>query len=326
MQRIAITVGDPCGIGPEVSLKAALNADVQKQCCLVLIGGARLLEQQATELRLPWSDDWVVEEVLASTDQPLQILSIDDHDFSHYQRGQDGPEGGHASMSYLKKVVELLQNQHVDAVATAPISKAAWRMAGYDDPGHTEFFARSFGVSRYLMSFFSEEFKLAVLTRHVPLKDVASQINREDLLSMLHLIQDQVKPYSQNGQVKIGVCGLNPHAGEAGKIGDEELTTIIPALEQARQEGLDVEGPFPADSFFIPQKLKRYDFVLAMYHDQGLIPFKMLAFETGINVTLGLPYMRTSVDHGTAYDIVAQNKAHEGSMIAAIEWAIRFQC
>lgn len=323
MHNIAITIGDPAGVGPEVALKAALSPQVQDLCCPVLIGSAKLLQQQSQELGLSWSDEWVVSSVQAQSSLPLQILSLDEHDFASIKRGQASAESGEASMSYLKAVVDLLKSKQVQAVATAPINKAAWRMAGYEDPGHTEFFAQSFGVSRYLMSFFSDPLKIAVLTRHLPLKDVANDISQDKVLNMLQLIQEQMAPYCQDGVVKIGVCGLNPHAGEGGKIGHEEIDVIVPAIEQARHKGLHVEGPFPADSFFIPSRLKRYDFVLAMYHDQGLIPFKMMAFETGINVTLGLPYVRTSVDHGTAYDIVGQNKALPGSMIAAVHWALR---
>ncbi|OED34936.1 4-hydroxythreonine-4-phosphate dehydrogenase PdxA [PVC group bacterium (ex Bugula neritina AB1)] len=323
MRPLAITIGDPCGIGPEVALKAALNSSIQAICTPILIGDAPLLKQQAKESHLLWSDEWVVPKVSTNTSLPLQIICENNQDYSHHQRGETSVQGGLSSMSYLKKALSLLKKKHVSAIVTAPIDKKSWQMAGYSGLGHTDFLADFFGVENYLMSFFCDEMKVAVLTRHISLKNVSAHISQEKLLKTLHLIQKTVKPYVSSDKVHIAVCGVNPHAGENGILGKEEESIIKPAIKKAIEEGLHISGPFPADTLFVAENRKHYDFILAMYHDQGLIPFKMLAFEKGVNVTLGLPCIRTSVDHGTAYDIVGKNIAKEGSMLEAIKWATK---
>jgi 4-hydroxythreonine-4-phosphate dehydrogenase len=316
---IVITMGNPAGIGAEVLLKAFQNPKVMECKPLLVIGSYQLFIQESRNCGISLDLISVIENPSEINDSlPLQLLSIDDKVSKEVKRGMDSSEAGKCSVQYLQTAVHLLKEGFAAGVVTAPISKNSWSLAAHDYPGHTEFFAETSGTQRYLMSFFSDEMRLALVSRHLPLSQVSSYLSEDKIYEVLSLIYENRRLYGCDDQMRIGVCGLNPHAGENGIIGLEEHDKIIPAIQRAKKSGMNVEGPFPADTFFLPSHRFRFDFVVAMYHDQGLIPFKMLAFDRGVNVTLGLPYVRTSVDHGTAYDIVGQGVADSTSMEEAI--------
>ena len=325
MKIVCVTSGDPCGIGPEVALKGALFCAQKSDIPVLLVGSSPLLKQQAEELEIFWDDSWVIQDMGDISPRNFQIFSADNCSFSDFSRAQDSCQGGQASELYLKVALTLLDQKKVHCLATAPISKQSWNLAGISSVGHTEFLSNFYKVPFSMMTFFSDQIKMGLLTRHIPLCEVPASIKKKDIVQALRFIDQKFKEHLNNNSPRIAVAGLNPHAGESGALGTEEIKIIRPAIQESQDQGILVEGPFPSDTLFIPKNLERYDFFLMMYHDQGLIPFKTLAFETGVNVTLGLPFIRSSVDHGTAYDIVGKKMAKEANMISAIKWAVRLQ-
>jgi 4-hydroxythreonine-4-phosphate dehydrogenase len=209
-------------------------------------------------------------------------------------------------------------NRELDAITTCPINKKAMNEAGYSFPGHTELLAHLVGAQSVAMMFLGSKWRIVLVTIHLPLKDVSGSVSRDRILSILRLTDKGMKKYFGIPHPKIGVLGLNPHCGEGGLLGEEETREILPAIAEARLLGMDVEGPFPADSFFNISGRYAFDAVISMYHDQGLIPIKMLDFKEAINFTLGLPFIRTSVDHGTAYDIAGKGLADPSNLVKAI--------
>ena len=233
-----------------------------------------------------------------------------------FEVGRVSRSSGSAQFSFLKSAVEDAKRGKVGAIVTLPINKEAVRLAGFPFPGHTEFLAHSFGVKSYAMMLANEKLKVVLLTTHLPLKEVPERVKKEAVLEKLILI-NRVFP-----EARIAVCGLNPHAGEGGLFGREEIEEISPAVEEARKLGVKAFGSYPADTVFNRALSKEFDVVLAMYHDQGLIPVKITGFGRSVNVTLGLPIVRTSVDHGTAYDIAGKGVADAGSLKEAIKIAL----
>jgi len=236
-------------------------------------------------------------------------------------------EGGHASLRFLDDAVAAAMkpadhDAHIDALVTAPICKESWQLAGCRFPGHTEFLQHRTKAKCVVMMFDSPKLRVALATVHIPLMDIRNVLTIGRVYDPIDLGRDACVQLGID-RPRIAVCGLNPHAGEGGMFGDEEKRLIEPAIELARKDGADVVGPLPADTLFGPATNGKYDLVVAMYHDQGLIPVKMLAFDEAVNVTLGLPIIRTSVDHGTAFDIVGRDKADAGSMKAAIRLAVK---
>ncbi len=283
---IAVTVGDPSGIGPEIAVKAARDARVMAVCRPVMYG--------------------------AHTPEGLKA----------FPAGRVDAASGKAAYEAVVDATRDAMAGKVAAVVTAPINKAAFAAAGYPWPGHTDLLAHLCGVQDVAMMFWSEALRVVLATVHVPLADVPRLMTRERLLRVLRLTAASLPRFGLP-RARIALAGLNPHAGEGGLIGREDLDILTPAVAAARDGGLDVSGPFPADTVFLRASRGEFDVVVAGYHDQGLIPIKLLAFGRAVNVTLGLPIVRTSVDHGTAFDIARKGVADESSLVEAILLAAR---
>ncbi|MBU0650865.1 4-hydroxythreonine-4-phosphate dehydrogenase PdxA [bacterium] len=321
---IGITIGDPAGIGPEIAIKEILEDEIRNKCIPLLIGSSAFIQEYSEKILKSHIRINSVKDIKKIITDPKIINVYDTGDLfvKDVCLGYDSELGGKESIKYLETSVDLLNAKQISAVATCPISKKSISMAGFGQyPGHTEFFAQKSNTKKYLMAFYSGELKLALVTRHVALKDVSKNLTTEKILEVIDIIVQNQHLFGCKN-IKIGVCGLNPHAGENGIIGQEEGRIIQPAVIKAKAKGFNVEGPFPSDTIFIKQNRDKYDFIIAMYHDQGLIPFKMLAFDTGVNVTLGLPFVRTSVDHGTAFDIAGKGVADTSSLREAVKLAV----
>ena len=306
--KIAITMGDPNGVGPEVLIKAVNDSRISDLCEPVIYGSKKVLKKAELENGLS-----------------LDFEIIDNGDFDHLQikPGVNDKLAGGASLFYIEQAVKDTLGKMTDAVVTAPISKESIHLAGSKYPGHTEMLKDLTGAEEAVMLFDGGPFRVALATIHVALSDVPALITKEYLLRIIRVCNQDLKQRFKIPDPKMAICGLNPHAGEAGAFGKEEIEEIKPAIESARNENINVEGPFPADTLFYSALREKWDLVISMYHDQGLIPFKMLAFDSGVNITLGLPIVRTSPDHGTAFDIAWKGVANHGSMINAIQFAVR---
>ena len=281
--RVAITAGDPAGIGPEVAAKAAADPRVRAACDPIVYGS------------------------------PAGAA---------FTAGQLSAAAGRAAYDVIVRAVQDARSGAVQAVATAPVNKEAFRLAGLEWNGHTDLLAHLTGSSHVAMMFYSDALRVVLATVHIPLAEVPRALTRESLESTIALTAREL-PRFGIAQPRIAVAGLNPHAGEHGLFGREEEIAIAPAIEACRSRGVDVSGPYPGDTVFVRARRGDFDVVIACYHDQGLIPVKLVAFGEAVNVTLGLPIIRTSVDHGTAFDIAGQGIADPGSMITAVLLAAR---
>jgi 4-hydroxythreonine-4-phosphate dehydrogenase len=321
--RVAITLGDPNGVGPEVVLKSLDDPELMPAMTPVLVGSAHVLRVHADTLGYSDLDIHVVDEVPDHVPSGhVAVIDVASGEPPPVTFGAITPDGGRLAMRAVETAVDLCTGGRVDAMVTAPISKDAIRQAGYDVPGHTEFIAARTGSTKTTMMMVAGGLRVGLVTGHVPISQVAEGITEEAILEKLRVIDASLDHDFGIANPKIGVLGLNPHAGDGGVLGNEEEQVIAPALETARREDIAVEGPLPADGFFATQLDEGYDAVLAMYHDQGLVPFKALAFDHGVNFTAGLPIVRTSPDHGTAYGIAGKGMALPGSMRSAIEVAV----
>lgn len=321
---IAITMGDPAGVGPEICLQLLANEAVREFATPVIFGDARLLARCARQTNLPAPKrilseiEWA--EKCRAIDEPtvLDLFGFDAEDFTP---GIVSAKTGAAGYRYVEKSIEAALAGQVDAVATAPLNKEALHAAGITYPGHTEMFAEKMKAGRSCMTFFSSEMICSLVTVHIGYRDVIAALTTARILEVIELTADAVQRV-QARKPKISVLGLNPHAGEHGLFGNrEEEDIIIPAIEAARSKGIIVEGPLPPDTAFIAAKRRAVDAYVCLYHDQALIPLKALAFDTAVNTTLGLPVPRTSVDHGTACDIAWQGKASGTSLEEAVKLA-----
>jgi 4-hydroxythreonine-4-phosphate dehydrogenase len=327
MKTIAITLGDPGGIGPEVALKALYKNPWPVTLRFVLIGSRTILRRQAAQLHLPLPPVWQLADgknnaariVNWEPEQDLVTLK------EEFKPGVTGKTQGQAAALWIKAAVNGCMTGRFDALVTGPICKQSLRLAGLPFPGHTEFLASLTGTRSFAMMLLGGPLRVVLVTRHLPLAKVPGAVSRAAIQEAA-LLAAQALPWLGVKQKTVGVCALNPHAGDNGILGREEITTIRPALRALRRRGLDVEGPVPGDVIFHQALQGRYGAVVAMYHDQGLGPLKMIAFEEGVNLTLGLPIVRTSPDHGTAFDIAGKGMAHAGSMAAAIRLAARLAC
>jgi 4-hydroxythreonine-4-phosphate dehydrogenase len=320
--RVAITLGDPNGIGPEVLLKSLNDPGLAPAMKPVLVGSPRVLRVHADMLGYSDLSIEVVDEIPDEIpDEDCVILDVSDGSDPPVSFGAITPEAGRLSMRAVERAVEACRHGTVDAMVTAPISKDAVQQAGYDVPGHTEFIAEMVGNVRPTMMMVAGGLRVGLVTGHIPVAEVAENITEEAILEKLRTIDASLRRDFAIDEPKVAVLGLNPHAGDAGVLGREEEAIIEPALDGARAEGLDVDGPMAADGYFATQLDEGYDAVLAMYHDQALVPFKALAFDRGVNFTAGLPIVRTSPDHGTAFGIAGKGMALPGSMRSAIETA-----
>ncbi len=323
MKKIAITMGDPGGIGPEVVLKALQSSEIRKLCNPLVIGSRAVLEDAISLLKIPLKIK-VIKSPEEAVFQKGIVELIDVEDVRDFEKGKATVSGGKACVAYIKKAVELAMDKKVEAIVTAPISKEAIRMAEYQWSGHTEMLTELTGTKDYAMMLVGGPLRVILVTIHTPLKIVPSLIKKERVLKTILLAK---KACDMMGIQKplIAVAGLNPHAGEAGMFGDEEACEIMPAIDDARQKEVPVSGPYPPDTIFHKAYKGTADIIVSMYHDQGLIPLKMIAFDEGVNVTVGLPIIRTSPDHGTAYDIAWKGMANPSSMIEAIKMAVRLK-
>ena len=318
---IAVTMGDPAGVGPEVCLQLLANESVREIATPVIFGDARLLARCARQTGLPAPKRIISEiewaEACTSIDEPavLDLFGFNAEDFTP---GVVSARTGAAGYRYVEKSIEAALAKQVASVATAPLNKEALHAAGIMYPGHTEMFAEKMQAERSCMTFFSEEMICSLVTVHIGYQDVVPALTTRRILDVIELTDTAVRRVKGRAP-RIAVCGLNPHAGEHGLFGrGEEENIIAPAIAAARANGLTIEGPLPPDTAFIAAKRRNVDAYICMYHDQALIPLKALAFDTAVNTTLGLPVPRTSVDHGTACDIAWQGKANGRSLVEAV--------
>jgi 4-hydroxythreonine-4-phosphate dehydrogenase len=315
-------MGDPAGIGPEIIAKVIDRGELLPLCTPVVIGDAGVLSKTIAEMRLSLS----VRNLATLADaEPvrgkLDILSVGSIDLMKHTWGVPDVSSGTSVVAYIKKAVELTLNGAADAIVTAPINKEMMNAAGCHYAGHTELLAELTGSGEYGMLFVGGGLRVILATIHVALKDVHKHINTAGILKTLRLAHQAMKAFDIS-HPRIGVAALNPHAGEGRLFGNEEWDEILPAVIKAREEGINASDPVPADTLFYKARNNYYDVVVAMYHDQGLAPLKMLAFGNAVNVTVGLPIIRTSVDHGTAYDIAGKGCADPASLLEAAKLAV----
>ena len=331
---LGITMGDPAGVGPEITAKALARPDVAASCKAVVIGDRSVMAATLDMLRSPLALHAVTRVAdCAFAAGTLECLDLAKVDAATLLKGAVSPEAGRAAYAYIETGVRLCQAKEIDAIVTAPINKEALAAAGLQHSGHTEILAALSGTKDFAMLLMGKELKVIHVTTHVALRRVPDLVTRERVLRVIQLAQATMNFLGER-RPRIAVCGLNPHAGEDGLFGDEEKSQIIPAVEAARREGLDVYGPLPADTLFSRARGGEFHIVVAMYHDQGHVPVKTLGFTydetkgtwtglSGVNVTIGLPFLRVSVDHGTAFDRAWKGIANPESMIEAIDVAVR---
>lgn len=321
--RIAVTLGDPNGVGPEVVLKCLADSRLTKFVEPLVVGSAHVLKVHANKLGYRDLRIHVVQQVPEHLpEDDVSVLDTEKGEKPHVAFGKITAEAGQLAMRAVEVATDLCLDGTAEAVVTAPISKEAIAMAGYEFPGHTEFIARRTGSEAYTMMFVADELRIGLVTGHIPIWDVPKRVTRDAIIEKIQVISASMTRDFGIERPKIAVLGLNPHAGDGGVLGREEAEAILPAIEQSCEDGNLVFGPFPADSFFGIGAYRLYDAVLAMYHDQGLVPFKTLAFESGVNFTAGLPIVRTSPDHGTAFNIAGEGKASPGSIRSAVYLAV----
>jgi len=321
---IAITMGDPCAVGPEIIVKAWEHPGVVGRCTPLVVGDGRALERavQACGSRLGIAEIAEPEEARTVPDGTMALLPLSHLPEEDLRYGRPTLAAGDAAYRYVCTAARLCLAGRVAAMVTAPINKEAMNRAGHDYHGHTELLAELCGVDDYVMMLAGDVLRVSLVTIHEALRDVPGLISRERVLTTIRVTADGVRRLTGKARPRLAVLALNPHCGEGGMFGNEEQVAVVPAIEAARQEGIDAQGPLSADTLFHFAQQGAYDGVVAMYHDQGLIPLKMLHFDDGVNVTLGLPIIRTSVDHGTAYDLAGTGRASEKSLVAAICMAV----
>jgi 4-hydroxythreonine-4-phosphate dehydrogenase len=317
-------MGDPAGIGPEVVAKALAGKAVSRLCRPVVIGSRSVMEQTVKALRLGLKVVPVQDPQESSlTGGQITVLDPLEKPLGRFEMGVAAIETGAASVAFIRNGVELAMAGRIGGIVTAPINKEAMNMAGFHYPGHTELLADLTRSAEVGMMIVGGPLKIMFTTTHVAIKDLSSMLTSERIAKAIRLAHRGLRDYFGVAKPKIGVAALNPHAGEHGLFGDEESVRILPAVRQARAVGIDASDPMPADTLFGKAVRGSYDGIVAMYHDQGLIPLKLVAFGTCVNVTVGLPIFRTSVDHGTAYDIAGKGVADPGSLVEAVKLASR---
>ncbi len=317
---IAVTMGDPAGVGPEIIARTFAEPGFRDENHAIVVGDRNMMERAVSLLDLSLRvnvvsepEDAVFEpdtvDVLAVTDLP------DDLPF-----GELDERAGDAAFLYVEKAIELASAGRVAAIATAPLNKEAMHLAGHKYPGHTEILARLTGTKDYAMMLVTDELKVIHVSTHVSLKEAVDRAKTERELAVIHLAHESLRKLGVESP-KVAVAGLNPHAGENGLFGAEDAEQIAPAIAAAVEEGIDATGPWPPDTVLMRARRGDFDIVVVQYHDQGHIPIKLMGFDTGVNVTVGLPFFRTSVDHGTAFDIAGTGKADPTSLRAALDLA-----
>ncbi len=341
---IGITMGDAAGIGPEIIVKALSKKEIYKVSSPLVIGDGKALSAECkmpfASLRIPQSIKRSIPRGIEGQNAKLKLNSINRIEEARFKFGtidlidlknikierlkigRINKMAARAAVDYIKKAVSLARKRKLDAIVTAPINKEGLNKAGFKFSGHTELLAHLTRTKNYAMMLVGGPLRVVLVTTHLPLNEVSRSLNKEKIYQTIELAWDNMK-YFGIKKPRIGVVGLNPHAGEEGLFGKEEKEFIIPAMKKAKKKGIKVEGPIPPDTVFYRALKGEFDCVVCMYHDQGLIPLKMLAFDKGVNVTLGLPIIRTSVDHGTAYEIAGKGIANPQSLIEAIKLAAK---
>lgn len=335
--RLALTMGDPAGIGPEIILRALAKPSVKNLADYIIVGDSKILNKTKDTLsrrrisRLkdlskvyPVRDRLLLDSrfwLSNSFSNGVNILDLENVPMSGFSFGKENAACGKASIEYIGRAFDLVKSGAADGMVTAPINKAAARKSGFQFPGHTEYLASLSGADadNFVMMLTGGHLRVSLVTRHIRLGDVSEKITGKNISDTITTTLDALKTDFRIAKPRVGVCALNPHGGESGIFGDEEERIIAPAVRRFKISG--VRGPFPADSIFYDAYRGKFDCVVCLYHDQGLIPLKMVARNSGVNITLGLGFVRTSPDHGTAFDIAGKGKADPGSMEAAIKTA-----
>ncbi len=318
---IGITIGDINGIGPEVIIKALQNNKVLTFANLVIYGHGKVFSYYKNLLEIDRFSFHQTQSIREIRHNKLNVINCWDEDYE-IKAGQETPEAGRFALASLIRASEDLKNGDIQGIVTAPISKNNIQADDFKFPGHTEYFTEAFGAEDSLMFLCNESLRIGVATGHIPLEKVKEKLTTEVLTRKISLMLKSLKKDFGIGKPRVAILGLNPHAGEEGLLGSEENELITPIISQFKEKGDLVFGPYPADGFFGNASYSKFHGVLAMYHDQGLIPFKTIAFEDGVNFTAGLPVVRTSPDHGTAFGIAGKNMANEQSMRSALYMAI----
>ncbi|WP_207492350.1 4-hydroxythreonine-4-phosphate dehydrogenase PdxA [Aridibaculum aurantiacum] len=331
---IGITMGDPASIGPEIAVKALLNKDIYDTCKPLLVGDARVFEDIIDRLGLAATIN-AIENVAEAQFQfgVIDVYDLKNVDMDKLEFGQISAMAGAASFEAVKTVIDLAMAGEIEATVTGPINKKSINEAGHHFAGHTEIYAHYTGTKKYAMLLVEDNIKVIHVSTHVSLRQACDLVKKERILEVVQLLHNGMKQLGETN-MKIGIAGLNPHAGDSGLFGTEEAEEIEPAVEEARRLGFEVEGPVPPDTMFAKAAMGSYGGVVAMYHDQGHIPFKLSGFKwnaekqqmdsvKGVNITMGLPIIRTSVDHGTAFEIAGKGVASPDAMVLAIESAVQ---
>jgi 4-hydroxythreonine-4-phosphate dehydrogenase len=320
---LGLTIGDPAGIGPEIVAKSASQEEVRSACRPLIIGEAGVMRRAARLCHLDLSVRAIASTAEATGDPgALDVLDLKNIDASSCPPGVLSSHCGRAAVEYLYRAIDLAMARELDGIVTGPINKEAMAQAGFKYRGHTELFAQRTGTKEYAMMLVVGRMRVVHVSAHTSLRSACEEVEKGRILTTIRLTHQALKELGARKR-RIAVAGLNPHAGEAGLFGREEIGEIAPAIAAAKAEGLDASGPYAPDTVFLRLKGGEFDAVVAMYHDQGHIPLKLIGFERGVNVTVGLPIVRTSVDHGTAFDIAGAGTANPRSMVEAILLAAR---
>ena len=318
LPHIFVTMGDIHGVGPEVTLKALQKVLPERRAIFTLVGVKRVYDhyRELLGIRLPQAAD---EE---AGPEALRFMDQENLDVGPFRPGTVSRKVGHASVAFIHAALQRIQHIRKGALVTAPIAKEAIWRAGFLFPGQTELLADYFGIKNFAMMLVSGPFRVAFVTTHLPLKDVPAAVTQEQVVRKVLTVRDDLRRRFRVKRPKFALAALNPHGGERGMLGREEMEVLMPAVQELQERRVAIEGPFPADTLFTPERIRRHDVFVALYHDQGMIPIKMHAFGKAVNYTAGLPVVRTSPDHGTAFDIAGKGVADESSMVEAIHLAI----
>ncbi len=319
--KVGISIGDLNGIGPELIIKTLEHQGILKSCIPVIYASAKVISYHRNVAKSEIFSFKSVSDANSLIDNHVNLINCWQDNVT-INLGNVTADGGKYAHISLDRAVQDLKAGLIDALVTSPIHKKAMNLADFPFKGHTDYLGSEFSGHAPLMLLVSEDLRVAVLSHHIPIREVAQQVTRENIIKTLEILQKALIQDFDIEKPVIAVLGLNPHASDEGVIGEEEEQIIRPAVIESKKNGLIVSGPYPPDGFWGSGKWKKFDAILCMYHDQGLIPFKMHSFGNGVNVTVGLPFVRTSPDHGTAYDIVGTNTANESSFRAALYLAI----
>ncbi len=322
---IGITMGEPAGIGPEVVVKSITKPEVRKACVPIVFGSTKIIRYAVRRFAKKFRVEEIIDfEGIDNKRNLIWVFPCSALDYKSVKPGIVTKASGHAAAHSVFTAANVALSGDADAIVTAPLTKKGLLLAGYNFKGHTDFLAFISGTKKYAMIFVSEKLKVVLVTTHIPLSAVSRTITVKKVREKIDLADQMLKKLFSIRKPVIGVCGLNPHAGEEGILGNEERKVILPAVRSAQKKGIKVSGPLPADSIFSPVVVSKFDCIVAIYHDQGIIPFKASGIGNAVNLTWGLPFIRTSPDHGTAFDIAWKGKADPKGMINAILLSARF--